>query len=412
MEKEKRSSTGHRPPSAKRPSSRRTSGTDNPTKSTQVDNLPDVQTKTESRVLIPPQHMQTKTDTKITHQSTIHSTISSSPPMSSPLSPRSIATVMSPITIEMLQSVSLVNSWSKAAYLAISEVSTQVVNWRKWSKSIGKYYNDVLSLDVVNVDEYTQAINQLDGVLEWWIKNKFKLNDQTFDEIIDQLQNCRPRLLTLDDVVKNIPVSIKNKLIDMAGMDEFIALCLRYYVPLSSEGLFLSIDSKMYSSINNSSKLPVIEWCASPFNNNLSHSYCSLFDEDKVFGAWPRFDKLIDFIDFPCRLCINPPYTFDTITLCVDKLLKYMSRQRGEFIMILPEMFNFNPLDQVLKSDNTAYELLTPGTYVLHSFLSGMLTASMNLYLIVNVGGSERESKLVLNDLVYHMRQKACSGLV
>jgi len=87
-----------------------------------------------------------------------------------------------------------------------------------------------------------------------------------------------------------------------------------------------------------------------------------------------------------------------------------MDRQRGEFIILVAEMFNFEPLTRLLEYPGTHWKLLKQGEYVLHSFFSGTdIVASMNLYLAVNFGGSDDESKETLDTIVHHMRNKACS---
>lgn len=304
---------------------------------------------------------------------------------------------------EMLYSVSNVIGWCKYVYRELVKDNDEHLNYRKWMKVISRYYIDILNVDRNNGIEkakiYLDLINQTSSKLS-------RIPDDV-TVMFKEAKNVTYPLLDINDIMNSVPLSMANDLINKAGMTEYISLVLRYHILSLTEGLFLSIDPDLYECLRRSTGLPILECYASPFNYNIQ-AHCSLFQEDKVFGCFTRFDKFVDKINYPCRLCVNPPFTPRAIEVCIDKLISYMNRYNGEFVALIPIMYNYPPLEKILYYGNTQHVMLLAKTYTLYSFFSGKdIVTPMQLYLLVNVGGSKKTSRLFLEEIQSRLQMKA-----
>ena len=302
---------------------------------------------------------------------------------------------------ESLYAISQCIGWCKAVYKILSPEPLSKARYRKWFKVVSKYYVDKINNTSTNESLY--------NVLVWQTARKLDTTVERVESIFEETPHDGYHVLGADKLTNVVPSVISNKLIQMRGNEEFIRLVLRYYMMCVSEGLFLSIDREYYKLISRSSKLPILEGYASPLNHNLSE-YCSLFKGDSVYGALPRYDVYIDHVNFPCRLCLNPPYTSNVIRICIEKTLAYMDRCRGEFIMFMPVMYNFAIQDRLFEYPHTRSCLVKGGTYVLYNFLnSTSITASMDLNVIVNVEGSGEASQAMLDSIISEMSEHSRS---
>jgi hypothetical protein len=305
-----------------------------------------------------------------------------------------------------LERVSQVDAWCNAVYKLLIKSTSKFMSYNKWLKLISRYYIDVFNTEL----KATEILDEAYDVLVWKSSKKLELTIDAVEEAFNIAKitvNKRTPLLQTYELTKRIPLSIQDTLIKQAGQEEFIKLATRYYVLGYTDGLFLSIDISIYTALISSSRLPVLECYASPFNHT-SNTYCSLFDQDKLFGALPRFDHFIDNVNFPCRLILNPPFSNQCIATCIDKLIAYMKRCRGEFIAMLPLMFNYQPIDELLAHGCTRYVLLEPGTHSVYNFLSNTdILIPMSMYIICNIGGCAFKSHNMANNIAYHLRVKA-----
>jgi hypothetical protein len=262
-------------------------------------------------------------------------------------------------------------------------------------KLLSAYYMDTFS---------GNGKNSLDLLISK-ISIKFLIPTAEVEEIFNKCDSIDYPQVSSDDILqKYIPFWMRSRLVDIAGENEFIELGIRYYPMLLTDGLFLSIDPRLLKALESSSKLPNIETYASPFNHTLTN-YCSLFVEDMVYGSLPRFDEFVNFIDYPARLLVNPPYTTNAIRVCVDKLLSYMSKQRGEFIAIMPMMYDFEPLDRLLQYPNTKHAVLEANNYTLYSFMTEKtILATMKLQVFVNIAENGDE---MIDTIVSKMNEYA-----
>ena len=256
------------------------------------------------------------------------------------------------------------------------DVSALKKRERTWRRLLSSYYMDVCS----GKEEiaYTTLVAKT--------AIKFCLDALTVIDILDKC-DAKPHSDGVvyeeelsDQILSDIvPTPLTRRLIALAGNEQFHKLVSRYYPVLLTDGLFLGIDPRVLIALESSSKNPTIECYASPFNHTLLN-YCSLFREDHVYGSLPRFDEYIKYVDYPCRLFLNPPYTPAAIQICIDSLLIYVRKHRGEFICLLPLMYNYEPLDRLLAHPNTHRRVLDPGTYTLYSFTTDkIITATMAL---------------------------------
>ncbi len=299
----------------------------------------------------------------------------------------------------LLKLVSDCIGWCKSVYAELSPEPNSKARYRKWLKAVSKYYIDILNQTHTDKQSYEDLV--------WQTASKLESTIEKVSKVFDETRLKSHEILDIKNILDTVPDNTTLYLTAIAGDKEFISLILRYQILCLTEGLFLSLDKEFYFHISRSSKLPVLECYASPLNYNLKQ-YCSLYPEDRVFGALPRFDEFIDTINFPCRLCINPPYTSGVMKICVNKVIAYMNKYQGEFIITLPVMYKYQPLEDILKYPCTRYALLDAKTYVLHSFLTPKdITATMSLYLAVNVGGSSAESQIMLDNIVCQMKKRS-----
>lgn len=270
---------------------------------------------------------------------------------------------------------------------------------RKWCKIISRYYTDIENFPSMRNEIYIDLINQA----------ALKLNKST--EFVDQTFGAafsvEYPMLDLDVLVKKIPGSISTRLIKQADYEKFINLLLRYHVLLISEGLFLSIEPDLIYKLIRSSNKPVAEGFNSPFNYTCPY-YCSLFLEDKDFGALPPFNVYIDKVDFPVRWILNPPYTPKCIEMCVDKVISYLDRvPSAEVVMLLPIMYHFEGVNRMRNYKETQSCLLTKGEHTVYSFFtSTSVMIPTKLYLIVNVENSKSKSEQLLGEIVTFLSDK------
>ena len=302
-----------------------------------------------------------------------------------------------------LTAVSNVVGWCEYVYTSLVKGNKECVPFRQWIKVASRYYIDVLNEAPLQgtlspPDDLAQKEIYQDLVAQTSIKLLVKEEEVRNVFAIGRLR--RYPILGIGAILDRIPPSIADKLIAGWGKKEFISLSLRYHVPLLTEGLFLSMPREMYKMLIESSELPFVEGYGSPLNNNSQgefREYCSLFSQDSKYGALQRFDELVPRLNFPVRLCINPPYTPRAIERCVEITLSYMERVRGEFIMLLPVLHGYDLTAPIREYRNTCYCLLKEGDYTLYSFFTGRSICSpMSLYLIVNVRNSKQKSEALL----------------
>jgi len=255
-------------------------------------------------------------------------------------------------------------------------------------------------------------MNIIEKALVFQTSEKLCVSIKTVIDTFDKCRDITYPLLDIDSIISNIPRSLIERLsdciVDKSKCEtELVSLLLRYHILLMNEGLFLSVDKELYIALFRSSTLPTLECYGSPFNSLFK--YCSLFKEDGAYGAYCRFEEYIESVTYPCRLLVNPPYTNLSITTCIDKLLSYMNRCYGEFIIMLPVMINFEPLERLLAYPGTKHCILDSGRYTLYSALRDTyIVAPLPMYMIVNVrGGCPDSARQLLSDISYHMRRKA-----
>lgn len=287
---------------------------------------------------------------------------------------------------------------SEAAFSAMFRVASETQKLkphklkRKWLKLLSSYHMDSVSINDIAALELLIVKTGL----------KFGLPSDLVRSILEDCDNTKYAPIDFHKVTASlVPEALRTGLIRRAGRDEYTSLTTRYYPLLQTDGLFLSIDPRLLTALSISSQLPTLECCGSPFNH-CTDTYCSLFDEDRVYGAYPRFDVFVNYIDYPCGLLVNPPYTPAAISLFIDKVLDYMARHRGEFFFFLPVMYNFEPLDRLLAYPGTHVRTLPANEYTLHSFSVGKtITAAMDLLVIANTAGDTEELLDVIVDVMH-----------
>ena len=305
----------------------------------------------------------------------------------------------------MLRSVSNVIGWCRQVYKELVKDTKDHLSYRKWMKVVSRYYIDILNTDRSNLHEFDSIYKDL----VYQTATKLSRNVEDVIIVFKAARAADYPLLNLKDLLNAVPLDISTALIKRGGMEEYISLLLRYHVLSLTEGLFLSMDPDLYNCLKKSSGLPILECYASPFNHNLEAN-CSLFNEDRVFGCYTRFDKFIDAVNYACRLCANPPFTPRAVAQCISKIINYMNTYNGEFVALLPVYHNYPPLEKILYYEHTQHTMLAPGTCTLHSFFTNTdIVTPMPLYLLVNVGGSKKASRRFLEELQERLKMKADS---
>lgn len=132
-----------------------------------------------------------------------------------------------------------------------------------------------------------------------------------------------------------IPLNVLNKLGEKLGENyypEIIDKLIIRYFPLGIDtGYFWSIDRKLYSFFESTSTVPSLECFASPFNHFLDN-YCSIYEDDTVFGSKGNFFDYIRHLTtnkIPMRLIINPPYIEKIVEEAAAAVTTYLSEVPG-----------------------------------------------------------------------------------
>lgn len=298
--------------------------------------------------------------------------------------------------VELRASISRLMSWIEVTFRRLSSLHPNKLTYNKWIKLVAEYY-----IDTLNGDGSEATRRDATRILSLRTAKKIGCDFLSIESVFEETRTLPYKTLSMR----------KNKVLlaryPKVHSKDIEALSLRYHLLLKSSGHFLSMDRELYRELLCSSRLPVLECYASPFNHNLTH-YCSLFPEDELFGACPRFDELVDWINFPCRLIANPPYTVKSINKFVEKIMAYMKRQRGEFIALLPHLEGSARMEELLSSENTAHAILPGETYLLHDFLTRVdITVPMVLYIVVNVECSYMRSAKMVSHIAHRLRTRA-----
>lgn len=309
---------------------------------------------------------------------------------------------------DLIASTSRIFEWKKRVYNELVCRYGNKINSKKWGKICYTFYMEYYNINF----ESPKAKDVLEDVMlrfQTHTAIKFGVTKEEIDRIFRsiELKEGDYPLISIETMCKEVPDKIARKLINYAGQEEFEMLVLRYYVIGFSQGLFLSIDRDVYQAMYRSSKLPTIEGYASPFNSNLEN-FCSLFYDDGVYGSLGKFEEYIPQLKTNARLCVNPPYVNSVMGACINVLIDYMKRCRGEFIGLFPLMNSFEPMERLLSFGNTRYVLLEGGSYTIFNFLCGKdIVAPMKLYIICNIENNSIASQKCANDIAYFLRKKA-----
>lgn len=311
--------------------------------------------------------------------------------------------------IRMFTKISQVIGWCEKVYHTLTSGKKPEISYRRWVKIVSRFYIDVYN--------FHSAVDRKQIHTDLIAQTSLKLDCEipVVEEVFEEAKLQTYPLISRSSLTKHIPRCVIDKLILQAGERAFTNLVLRYHVLSLSEGMFLSMDPEIYRMLVMSATFSVLECFASPFNNNSFDDfaeYCSLFDEDVDYGAFPSFNVFIDAVDYPLRLIVNPPYTPKSIEVCIDKIISYMERVggAGEFIALLPELHYYEHTQKLLEYKNTCYCLMKEGEHCMFDYFSGkyVLTPT-NLYLIVNIQMSAGRSKSMLDSIRKMMLERAKS---
>lgn len=286
----------------------------------------------------------------------------------------------------------------------------------QFSKLINKYYVDIINFE----DERPEIFKEL----IWKIGGKTNLDDDVINNVIDEAHTLTNKSkveppvtkkwiegknvrISISGICASIPIKVANRLLKF-GKEQFYNLCLRYNVLGPSDGLFLSIDRDVYQYMSDSSNLQVVEGYASPFNNNLE-KYCSVYPEDLIYGSLGTYKSFINELDTPVRLVLNPPYTNRMIDECINLLLDYMAKYQGEFLMMLPFMNDYEPINRLLEFPGTKCRVIDGNTYTIHDHSRDTaIIAPMNLILVANIRlGENNVSQECVDDIAQFLSLKA-----
>ena len=306
--------------------------------------------------------------------------------------------------------------WKKESFRLLSDIllnsNMKPFKFAKYSKLIYKYYTDVLNFPTDRPDICKELI--------WKISVKSGIQD---DEAIAQAlksaeefvktRHINPPIIRITPSPKKFTISISGIYIEMPthiasellnrGWHHFCNLCLRYNVLGPSDGLFLSIDKDIYSYLEYTSKLNVVEGYASPFNYNLP-KYCSIYKDDSVYNSLGPYKNYIQNLTYPVRFILNPPYTNRTMEECINLLLEYMDKYNGEFILMLPVMIDYDPIIRLLKYPNTYHKLTKGNTYTIHDHSKNKrILAPMDLIFVANIGGDIEKSKECVEEITAYL---------
>lgn len=199
-----------------------------------------------------------------------------------------------------------------------------------------------------------------------------------------------------------VPTSIFSRLLESAtswsekegtgevGRDDLIVRLLLRYKPLGpGTGFFWSMDKRVYSFLERTSRdLIVIEGFASPFNHNLK-SFCSAFDEDMKFGSKGTFFKYIASLNVPTRMIANPPYTVSVLNEAANACINYIERVPGaECIMMYPDWQDIEGIIKLMSHPKCQYKIFKNQEYTVHDYSvdKAIMTPMSLIFFIISSG--------------------------
>lgn len=168
-----------------------------------------------------------------------------------------------------------------------------------------------------------------------------------------------------------------SELMKKSTSDNIIALIERYSFLCPTSGFFWSIHPDVYALFETpgvGEPLEIIEAFSSPFNNNLE-KYCSLFQEDQLFGSQGNFFTEIRTRGSETepetsfrRWIINPPYTNYVIDRMFEAISMRMNRYpEDEYYFLLPWWPQLQIISKI-ESRGVGYRL-TSGRYRIYDHL-------------------------------------------
>jgi len=273
--------------------------------------------------------------------------------------------------------------------------SLEAPKWVKLSDKDKKHIRNALSIltvDVLNGCLFTVAVE--DSLT--WIGNKTKVDTSSLRSLLTkppQIYKLIKQLNVINDERKNITTfKLMYTEIDILYIDvplekglelmrypekELISMVERYYILQPNGSIFWSSPPEMYKflSIKDDECIEVVEGFGSPLNNCEIDAYCSIYDDDKVFGSIGNFfDQIstrgnINDMGYR-RWLINPPFTRKIMDMVYEAVTSRMNYYpKDEFYFILPYWAPIRLLD-LLETRGTVMEL-KPGSYRLYNHLTG-----------------------------------------
>lgn len=294
--------------------------------------------------------------------------------------------------VDNLAAVTRLDRWKQAAYDELRLIYGERLTFRRWSKLFYKYYMSYLNADS---SQWASIVSVYITSIASEVNGDYATIEAAFDRATQNVKEQRRGSTDFQWLEKKLSTEMVERL-TIPGVIAYRSLITRYALTGISNGLFLSVPPIIYKKLQRSNKLRYcLEAYASPFNHTLP-DYCSLFDDDRDYGALGRYEEYISRLDRSARLCINPPYVGSVITTAIKVTLDYVKRVRGEFVFITPVMPDpdFPPYEELKNHPGVVWSPLVAGTYTMYNHVyQHSIIAPMDL-LIFCYFGSESQTYL------------------
>lgn len=275
---------------------------------------------------------------------------------------------------------------------------------RKWKKYLSEFFCNSSNFKTYN-SSYIYLHIFLENIIRYTDIRGSQIIEEYMTSIMNntEIQKKKEIFCTVDMSLKFVTfkfkgminhqiihVNIFNKLIkNDIKLDDIIYLILKYYFLGIDTGFFWSIDRDIYDRlIDINDNKYCIECFASPLNHTIDN-YCSLYEEDKIFGSLGNFFTYADCIiknNLEKRLVINPPYTELMIEKTIEKIIEIKEYvNKTEFFILLPYWEDMECIKNLINRNDSEYIIVEDGQYILYNHIKNedINTPMALIYIII-----------------------------
>ena len=181
-------------------------------------------------------------------------------------------------------------------------LKASIVNWKFLKSFVAMLYEHKCQLDFNKLDNFKEEFFWLFNFYRESISPEFD-DKKKYKELIDFLKTEYDKAIvaskkTLSSYTNNVPKLVlyyKGKIDKRLYKEKNILLLHMQYDNLEVLGFYNQCTMRYASEMKLLNKLGFIEMFASPFNRSLD-LYCSMFENDKYFGALGTYEEIYKFL--------------------------------------------------------------------------------------------------------------------